>query len=113
MDARPVWFETPLPEFSGLDRDLDVDVAIVGGGLTGITAAYLLKKAGAKVALIERQRCASADTGHTTAHLTMVTDLRLHQVVKKFGKECGKAFWEAGAVAIDQIHDIVRAEGIE
>ena len=114
MDTTSYWIASqPLPEFDRLQNDVEVDVAIVGGGLTGITAAYLLKKAGARVALIERRRCASVDTGHTTAHLTSVTDLRLHQVVKKFGKECGRAFWDAGNVAIDQIHDIVRNENID
>ncbi|HWN93783.1 MAG TPA: FAD-dependent oxidoreductase [Methylomirabilota bacterium] len=113
MDTKPYWMASEsLPEFEPIQQNVEVDVAIVGGGLTGITAAYLLKKAGVKVALLERGRCASADTGHTTAHLTMVTDLRLHQVVKKFGKECGRAFWDAGAVAIDEIHDIVQAENI-
>jgi glycine/D-amino acid oxidase-like deaminating enzyme/nitrite reductase/ring-hydroxylating ferredoxin subunit len=113
MDTTSYWMASePFPQFDSIRNDVDVDVAIIGGGLTGITAAYLLKQAGAKVALIERQRCASADTGHTTAHLTFVTDLRLQEVVKKFGKECGRAFWDAGAVAIDQIYDIVQREGI-
>ena len=113
MDTTPYWIASePLPEFGTIQHDIEVDVAIVGGGLTGITAAYLLKQAGAKVALLDRQRCASADTGHTTAHLTFVTDLRLQDVVKKFGKECGRAFWDAGAVAIDQIYDIVQREKI-
>ena len=81
MDTTPYWMASePLPEFGSIQRDIEVDVAIVGGGLTGITAAYLLKRAGAKVALLERQRCANADTGHTTAHLTFVTDLRLQEV---------------------------------
>ncbi len=113
MDTTPYWMASEtLPEFGAIQQDVEVDVAIIGGGLTGITAAYLLKKAGVKVALLERGRCATADTGHTTAHLTMVTDLRLHQVVRKFGKECGRAFWDAGAVAIDQIHNIVQEEKI-
>jgi glycine/D-amino acid oxidase-like deaminating enzyme/nitrite reductase/ring-hydroxylating ferredoxin subunit len=112
MQSRPYWMETPLPQFGAIDRDIDVDVAIVGGGLTGITAAYLLKRAGVRVAVLERQRCASADTGHTTAHLTMVTDLRLHQVVKKFGRDAGRAFWDAGAAAIVEIHNIVQREQI-
>lgn len=113
MDTTPYWISSePLPEFGALQHDIDVDVAIIGGGLTGITAGYLFKQTGATVAVIERGRCASADTGHTTAHLTMVTDLRLHEVVKKFGPECGRAFWDAGAAAIDEIHSIVRAENI-
>src|SRR6185295_1379188 len=98
MDTKPYWLTAPpLPRFDPIDRDLKVDVVIVGGGLTGITAAYLFKKAGATVALLERGRCASADTGHTTAHLTIVTDMRLNEVVKKFGEDCGRAFWDAGA----------------
>src|ERR1051325_6248098 len=102
MDTRPYWSESAkLPEFAPLSNDLTVDVVIVGAGLTGITTAYLMKEAGAKVALLDRQRCAAADTGHTTAHLTYVTDYRLHQLVKNFGKDGAKAFWEAGAADID------------
>src|SRR5687768_9163466 len=108
MNTKPYWMEVELPEFPALANDLEVDVVVIGGGLTGITAAYLMKKAGAKVALIERQRCAAADTGHTTAHLTYVTDYRLRQLVKTFGCDGAKAFWEAGIAAIDQISEIVR-----
>jgi shikimate 5-dehydrogenase len=87
MNTTPYWgLSEKLPEFGSLSNDLEVDVVIIGGGLTGITAAHLLKESGAKVALLERQRCAAADTGHTTAHLTYVTDERLHHLVKVFGK---------------------------
>ncbi|PYL62629.1 MAG: hypothetical protein DMF25_11830, partial [Verrucomicrobia bacterium] len=50
-------------------KDFNVDVLVVGAGITGITTAYLLKKTGLNVILIERGRVASMDTGHTTAHL--------------------------------------------
>ncbi len=102
-----------VPEYPVLDRDLTVDVAVIGGGITGITAAYLLKKAGVKVALFERGRCGQRDTGHTTAHLTHVTDLRLGTLVKNFGKDHAQAFWEAGDAAISQIESRVEAEEIE
>src|SRR5262245_57682231 len=97
---RPVWMDTPLPRFPQLDRDVEVDVVVVGGGLTGITTAYLLKQEGVRVALLERERLAAADTGHTTAHLTYVTDCRLHELARNFGKDAAKAFWEAGAAGI-------------
>jgi len=113
MDTKPYWFEVPIPRFPTIDHDLEVDVAIIGGGLTGITAGYLLKKGGATVAVVERQQCASADTGHTTAHLTFVTDTRLHALVKKFGPEAARAFWDAGAVANDEIYRIVQEENID
>jgi len=109
MNTKPYWsVSTKLPRFPSLSRNIEVDVVVIGAGLTGITTAWLLKREGVKVALLERHRCAASDTGHTTAHLTYVTDTRLHRLVKTFGRDGAKAFWEAGAAAIDQINEIAR-----
>jgi glycine/D-amino acid oxidase-like deaminating enzyme/nitrite reductase/ring-hydroxylating ferredoxin subunit len=108
------WIETSeLPQFPNLNKDLNVDVVVVGGGITGITAAYLLKKAGRSVALLERDRCARADTGHTTAHLTFVTDTRLSELVKVFGRDHAQAAWDAGRAAMAQIHSLVSENQID
>lgn len=114
MHTEPYWQQgTSLPRFPKLDRDIDVDVVVIGGGVTGITTAHLIKESGARVALIERDLCCSNDTGHTTAHLTYVTDTRLNRIVKKFGKDCAQAYWDAGAVAIDEIERLVAKNGID
>jgi glycine/D-amino acid oxidase-like deaminating enzyme/nitrite reductase/ring-hydroxylating ferredoxin subunit len=114
MPLKSHWIEKArLPRFPKLGDDLTVDVAVIGGGMTGITAAYLLKKAGRTVALLERDRCARVDTGHTTAHLTYVTDARLRDLVKTFGKDHAQAAWDAGRAALDQIQTLVAAEQIE
>lgn len=105
----PVWTEVSLPQFPVLAQDLKVDVAIVGGGLTGVTTAHLLSQQGMRVALLERSRIACADTGHTTSHLTYVTDERLHELTDRLGKDAARLFWGAGAAAIDEIDNIVRA----
>ena len=110
----PVWIDdTPIRKFPKLQRNISVDVLVVGAGVTGITVAYLLKKAGSTVALIERERVASIDTGHTTAHLTYVTDVQLQQLVRNFGEDHAQAAWDAGAAAIDEIERIVEEERIE
>src|ERR1051325_9244279 len=109
MNTESYWRDTHgFPEFPKLERDIEVDVVVVGAGLTGITAAYLLRKEGVRVALIERGQICSGDTSRTTAHLTYVTDYRLHQLAKNFGKDGARAFWHAGAAAIEQIADIAR-----
>lgn len=109
----PYWADTAtLPKFAALKEDLEVDVVVIGGGITGATAAYLLRKAGASVALLERGRFDSGETGHTTAHLTYVTDTRLHELVKTFGRDHAQAAWDAGRAAIQQISAIAEAEKI-
>src|SRR5687768_1367307 len=113
MNTASYWIDSaPLPRFPKQERNLHVDVVVIGGGLMGITAAYLLKKAGRTVALLERERLARVDTGHTTAHLTAVTDLSRQDAVRSFGKDAAKAVWDAGAAAIDQIVSNIRAETI-
>lgn len=109
-ETTPYWKESSLPRFPKLERDARVDVVVVGGGITGITAAYLMAKAGRSVALLERGRCAEIDTGHTTAHLTMVTDVRLAELVSRFGRNHAQAVWDAGLAAIGQIETIIRDE---
>jgi glycine/D-amino acid oxidase-like deaminating enzyme/nitrite reductase/ring-hydroxylating ferredoxin subunit len=113
LDTTPLWLRTAtLPRFPALDRDLTVDVAVVGAGITGITTAYLLKCAGVSVALVEREECASIDTGHTSAHLTMVTDTPLTRLVEQHGRDTAMAIWDAGRLAIDRIEAHIEAERI-
>jgi glycine/D-amino acid oxidase-like deaminating enzyme/nitrite reductase/ring-hydroxylating ferredoxin subunit len=109
----PLWDDTPLPSFGPLDRGLRVDVAIVGGGLAGITAALLLRQAGCTVALLERRRIGGVDTASTTAHLTAVTDLDLVTLADRFGRDHAQAVWDAGFAAIDRIETLVTTHGID
>ena len=109
----PYWTDSvSFPTFDALDRDLDVDVVVVGAGITGLTTAYLLAMAGKSVALLERDRCAQVDTGHTTAHLTMVTDVRLKELDGKFGRTHAQAVWDSGLAAMAEIDRIVREHEI-
>lgn len=106
------WLATTFPRFRRIDRDHSVDVAIVGAGITGMTAAYLLRKAGLSVAVIDRARAGGVDTMSTTGHLTNVTDRRLHEFAGNFGKAAARAVWDAGGAAIDHIEGCARSEEI-
>jgi len=113
VDTTPYWSSTTFPQFAQLADNADAEVVVVGGGITGLSTAYLLAKAGKRVIVLERGRCASTDTGHTSAHLTMVTDTRLSDLVKGFGRTHAQAVWDAGLAAIAKIDDIVREHDID
>ena len=108
------WIESAtLPTFGKLEQNITVDVAVVGGGMTGLTAAYLLAAAGKSVAVLERGRCGQAETGHTSAHLTMVTDARLPDLVSRVGRTHAQAVWDAGLAAMAQVDSVVREHEID
>ena len=114
MKNVPFWIDSaPIQKFPRLQGNIKVDVVVIGAGVTGITVAYLLKKSGSTVALIERERVASIDTGHTTAHLTYITDVELQKLARNFGENHAQAAWDAGAAAIDEIERTVGDEEIE
>lgn len=114
LDTVSYWRDSAsMPRFKALERDIEVDVAIVGAGITGLTAAYLLKRGGQKVAVIDRQRAGGVDSMHTTAHLTCVTDADLATLVKDLGTDHARAVWDAGLAAILEIETIVSREGID
>ena len=101
LEAKPYWQDSSsMARYPALDRNLTVDVAIIGAGITGLTAGYLLKRAGRTVAVIDRDRAGGVDTGHTTAHVTCVTDVDLTELVKHFGRDHAQAVWDAGLAAL-------------
>jgi glycine/D-amino acid oxidase-like deaminating enzyme/nitrite reductase/ring-hydroxylating ferredoxin subunit len=105
--------EARQTSFPTLAENITADVAVIGGGITGITTAYLLSQKGLRVALIDKARFGSGETSHTTAHLTYVTDTRLLELARVFGKERARLVWDAGRTAINEIARIVSAESID
>jgi len=114
LESMSYWLDSAtMPRFGSLERDLDVDVAIIGAGITGLTAGYLLKRAGKTVAVIDRQRAGGVDSMNTTAHLTCVTDVDLSTLVNDVGVDHARAAWDAGLAAILEIDDIASREEID
>src|SRR5688572_9838183 len=87
--------------------DLFVDVAVVGGGITGVTAALLLKQSGKRVALLEARRIGSGVTAGTTGHLTEVIDTRYTELEKRFGVDGAALVAASSRAAIEQVAELV------
>jgi glycine/D-amino acid oxidase-like deaminating enzyme/nitrite reductase/ring-hydroxylating ferredoxin subunit len=109
-----VWLATtPTTEYGRLDGGLDVDTAVIGGGIAGITTAAKLREAGQSVALLERDRILTAVTGHTTAKLTSLHGMPYSHVEKHFGEDGARLYAEANESAIDDIEETVDESGID
>jgi glycine/D-amino acid oxidase-like deaminating enzyme/nitrite reductase/ring-hydroxylating ferredoxin subunit len=90
-----------------------VDVAIIGGGIAGLTTAYLLSKSGKKVAVIEDGYIGSGETGRTTAHITHALDDRYYNLEQKHGLDGARSAANSHTAAINLIESTVKEENID
>ncbi|OGO79152.1 MAG: (2Fe-2S)-binding protein [Clostridiales bacterium GWB2_37_7] len=97
---------TPTTNYPALAEDIKVDVAIVGGGIVGISCAYLLTKEGIQVAIIEADKILQGATGHTTAKVTSQHGLIYNKIKTKMGEELAKQYADANESAIRMIEKI-------
>jgi glycine/D-amino acid oxidase-like deaminating enzyme len=103
-----LWMDsTQIPQFPALKGEISTDVAIIGGGITGLTAALLLKRSGKKVALIDHSKITTGNSIQTTAHLTKILDQKYYQLISDFGLENATLAAKSSREAINQIESLV------
>lgn len=97
-----IWIETTkAPKFPVLKKDVKTDVLIVGGGLAGLLCAYMLQNVGADYVLVEAKTICGGITKNTTAKITSQHGLLYHDLIKKFGVEKARAYFEANQAAVE------------
>jgi glycine/D-amino acid oxidase-like deaminating enzyme/nitrite reductase/ring-hydroxylating ferredoxin subunit len=99
----------PLPPLQATVR---VDVAVVGAGIFGTTAAYLLKREGLRVALVELHRVGGGTSGYTTAKLTVGHSLIYTDLLASYGVDAAILYAQSNQEAIERMEELVRAESI-
>jgi glycine/D-amino acid oxidase-like deaminating enzyme/nitrite reductase/ring-hydroxylating ferredoxin subunit len=105
-----LWLDTAAAtSFPSLEHDLTVDVAVIGGGIAGITTALLLKREGLRVAVLERGVVAGAATGMTTAKVSALQDT----VLPKVPASARATYAQANLAAIDRMEELVDEHSIE
>jgi glycine/D-amino acid oxidase-like deaminating enzyme/nitrite reductase/ring-hydroxylating ferredoxin subunit len=111
---RSYWVESKAPEFYlPLHRKIEVDVVVIGGGIAGLTTAYLLCKEGLQCVVVDDGPIGGGETGRTTAHLTNALDDRYYVLENMFGPEKTRLVASSHGDAIDHIAQIVSQEGMD
>lgn len=91
-----------IPGFPPLDGDITTDVLIIGGGLAGLLTAHMLRHAGADIHLIEAGRLMGGTSGSTTGKITALHGAVFDRLVREFGAERAKLYYDANAEAIGE-----------
>src|SRR5699024_4333202 len=103
------WLENKnITAFPQLREEIHADVTIVGGGITGITAAYLLADKGLKIALLDSSRLLNGTTRHTTAKVTAQHAPFYDELLSTAGKEKARLYYDANMEGLNFIKDTIR-----
>jgi glycine/D-amino acid oxidase-like deaminating enzyme len=109
--AQPLWLHNPPAalRLPALDRTVEADLAIVGGGITGICTAWLLAKAGLTVALIEGLRIGRGSTAASTALLMQEPDRDFVELAGRYGAARARRVWQLSRTATRKMIETIRA----
>jgi glycine/D-amino acid oxidase-like deaminating enzyme/nitrite reductase/ring-hydroxylating ferredoxin subunit len=113
-EKNSVWIETDvMPQFFPLSEDVYADVCVVGGGIGGLTTAYLLMKEGKKVCVVEALELGGGQSSRTTAQFCTALDDRYFELEKLHGDAGAKLAAESHKAAINQVEKIILEENID
>ena len=112
--ARSLWLDTKEPAARPpLEGSRSTEVAVIGGGIVGATAALLLAERGVEVTLLEANRVATGVTGHSTAKATALHETSYSRISRKVGAEAAAAYAELNVEGLGLIATLVERHGIE
>jgi glycine/D-amino acid oxidase-like deaminating enzyme len=114
MKFESYWLDT-APRFEAAAARLPerADVAIVGGGFTGLSAARTLAKRGASVVVLEAGRVAGEGSGLNGGHCNNGISHSYVELAERIGAEQARAFYRAFDAAVDTVERIVTEERID
>ncbi|MBE99965.1 FAD-dependent oxidoreductase [Flavobacterium coralii] len=100
-------------DFPVLDTDITTDVVVIGGGITGITCAQLLKQQGYNVVVLEALKVGGGSTGHSTGNLYVATEQGFDAIQSKYDTEALKTVITARQEALNTVKNTVYQLGID
>ncbi|MHA6259875.1 FAD-dependent oxidoreductase [Sporosarcina sp. CAU 1771] len=110
-----LWLATAYSRdvYPAINQDIQCDVCVIGGGLSGLATAYFLAKEGKDVILLEKNKILAGATGNSTGKLTAQHDLIYAQLLKKFGHDDTKLYYEVNEKAVEFGKSIASADELK
>ncbi|MEA2431217.1 MAG: hypothetical protein QOI19_1690, partial [Thermoleophilaceae bacterium] len=109
-----LWVDSaPQTDYPALTPGVHVDIAVLGGGIAGLTTALLLKRDGARVAVVEAGRVGAGVTAYTTAKVTSLHGIQYQSVESSFGDDGARTYAEANEAGLERVAAFVDELGID
>jgi glycine/D-amino acid oxidase-like deaminating enzyme/nitrite reductase/ring-hydroxylating ferredoxin subunit len=112
-ERQSLWLSEPGPAYPALQGETTVDVAVIGAGITGLTTALLLKRAGLRVAVVEADRVGHGASGNNTAKVSALQATVYSDLVARHGVPAATGYAEANLAGVETLAGIVKQEGID
>jgi len=110
--SHPLWAAAATAARRPLTDHTSADVCVVGAGIAGLTTAYLLRKSGREVVVLDDGPIGGGQTVRTTAHLSNAIDDRYVELERLHGADGSRLAAESHGAAIEAIERIVAEESI-
>jgi glycine/D-amino acid oxidase-like deaminating enzyme/nitrite reductase/ring-hydroxylating ferredoxin subunit len=110
----PLWIATaPGTSYEKLESSRSVDVAVLGGGIAGLTTALFLRERGADVVVLDANRIGLGATARATVKVTAGHGLRYGEIVGRYGEDAALTYAELNQTAVGTIEDVIDRHGID
>src|SRR4051812_49824871 len=102
-----LWVDSaPRTSYPSLTPGLHVDVLVLGGGITGLTTALLLKRRGARVAVVEAGRVGAGVSGNNTAKVTALQSTVLTSIGSARGTDVSDEYAARSLAAVELVAEL-------
>ena len=100
-------------KYNTVEKNIETDICIIGGGITGISTAYYLTKENLKVTVLDMGKIGFQTTGNSTAKITSQHGLFYKDLKDSKGEDFARLYYDANEDAIKNIKKIVEKEKIQ
>lgn len=100
-------------KYNKVEKNIETDICIIGGGITGISTAYYLTKENLKVTVLDMGKIGFQTTGNSTAKITSQHGLFYKDLKDSKGEDFARLYYDANEDAIKNIKKIVEKEKIQ
>lgn len=113
MKNESIWIKNNFNEtLSSINQDINVDVLIIGGGITGLSALYHLRKSKLKTILVERNKCGMGVTSRSTAKITYLQQDIFNKIKTLSNEDNAKMYLKSQIEAVSLLVDIIKENNI-